>query len=70
MVKLPETSPWAEKYDAGARVRLPDIKDTEPGKIYDSNATTVAAAVTAMPHPPQEAAPMGSTAATAFPVGL
>ena len=36
MVALPETSPWAEKYGAGARVRLPDVVDTEPGKIHDT----------------------------------
>jgi pimeloyl-ACP methyl ester carboxylesterase len=33
---LPETSPWAEKYGAGARQRLPDVVDTEPGKIHDT----------------------------------
>lgn len=33
---LPETSPWAEKYGASARVRLPDVIDTEPGQIYDT----------------------------------
>jgi hypothetical protein len=37
MVSLPETSPWAEKYGAGPRVREPDIIDDEPGKIYDSS---------------------------------
>lgn len=36
MVKLPETSPWAEKYGAGPRERRPDIVDTEPGKIHDT----------------------------------
>lgn len=36
MVSLPETSPWAEKYGAGARVRLPDIVDERPGQIYDT----------------------------------
>jgi hypothetical protein len=36
MVALPETSPWAEKYGAGAKVRLADIVDTEPGQIYDT----------------------------------
>ncbi len=35
IASLPETSPWAEKYGAGPRVRLPDVVDTEPGKIYD-----------------------------------
>lgn len=36
MVVLPETSPWAEKYGAGARERLPDVVDDEPGQIYDT----------------------------------
>ncbi len=36
IVALPETSPWAEKYGAGPRQRLPDIVDEEPGKIYDT----------------------------------
>jgi pimeloyl-ACP methyl ester carboxylesterase len=35
IVSLPETSPWAEKYGAGARVRLPDVVDDEPGQVYD-----------------------------------
>lgn len=35
MVALPETSPWAEKYGAGARQRLADVVDKEPGQIYD-----------------------------------
>src|SRR5580704_17961072 len=34
--RLPETSPWAEKYGAGPRERRPDIVDTEPGQIYDT----------------------------------
>jgi pimeloyl-ACP methyl ester carboxylesterase len=33
---LPETSPWADKYGAGPRRRLPDVVDTEPGKIHDT----------------------------------
>jgi len=33
IVKLPETSPWAEKYGAGPRVRMPDIVDTEKGQV-------------------------------------
>ncbi len=33
---LPETSPWAEKYRAGPRIRLPDVVDTEPGQIWDT----------------------------------
>jgi hypothetical protein len=36
MVSLPETSPWAEKYGAGPRVRLPDVVDEQPGKIHDT----------------------------------
>jgi hypothetical protein len=36
MVTLPETSPWAEKYGAGPRMRLEDVVDEEPGKIYDT----------------------------------
>jgi pimeloyl-ACP methyl ester carboxylesterase len=36
MVKLPDTSPWAEKYGAGPRVRLPDVVDERPGKIHDT----------------------------------
>jgi len=36
MVALPTTSPWADRYGAGARVRLPDVVDTEPGLIYDT----------------------------------
>ncbi len=37
IVALPETSPWAEKYGAGPRVRWPDVVDTEAGQIYDSS---------------------------------
>jgi pimeloyl-ACP methyl ester carboxylesterase len=33
IVKLPETSPWAEKYNAGPRLRIPDIIDTEKGQV-------------------------------------
>ncbi len=36
MLALPETSPWAEKYAAGPRVRLPDVVDDRPGQIYDT----------------------------------
>ncbi len=36
MVALPEASPWAEKYGAGPKERLPDVVDTEPGKIHDT----------------------------------
>ena len=37
MVALPDSSPWAEKYGAGPRVRLDDVVDGEPGKIYDTS---------------------------------
>ena len=33
--ELPETSPWAERYEAGPRVQLPDIVDTEAGQVWD-----------------------------------
>jgi hypothetical protein len=36
IVKLPDASPWAEKYGAGPRERGADIVDTEPGLIYDT----------------------------------
>ena len=36
IASLPKTSPWAEKYRAGPRIRLPDVVDTEPGQIYDT----------------------------------
>jgi len=36
IMQLPETSPWAEKYGAGPRVRMPDIVDTEPGQVHDT----------------------------------
>lgn len=36
MVSLPETSPWAEKYGAGPKRRLPDVVDTEAGQIFDT----------------------------------
>jgi pimeloyl-ACP methyl ester carboxylesterase len=35
IASLPETSPWAEHYGAGARTRLPDVVDDQPGKIHD-----------------------------------
>jgi pimeloyl-ACP methyl ester carboxylesterase len=37
MVALPDTSPWAQKYGAGPRVRLADIVDDQPGQIYDTS---------------------------------
>lgn len=36
MVALPETSPWAEKYGAGPRIRLADVVDEEAGQIHDT----------------------------------
>jgi pimeloyl-ACP methyl ester carboxylesterase len=36
IVALPDTSPWADKYEAGPRVRLPDVVDEQPGQIYDT----------------------------------
>ncbi|MGH6985939.1 MAG: hypothetical protein ACRED9_03755 [Caulobacteraceae bacterium] len=33
MLRLPETSPWAEKYGAGPRARLPDVVDAEGGQV-------------------------------------
>jgi pimeloyl-ACP methyl ester carboxylesterase len=36
MVSLPGTSPWAEKYGAGPRIRLADVVDEQPGLIYDT----------------------------------
>lgn len=35
IAELPETSPWAERYDAGPREQLPDVVDTEPGQVWD-----------------------------------
>jgi pimeloyl-ACP methyl ester carboxylesterase len=32
---LPDTSPWAERYGAGPRVRQPDVVDDRPGQIHD-----------------------------------
>jgi pimeloyl-ACP methyl ester carboxylesterase len=36
ILSLPEASPWAEKYGAGARVRLGDVVDEQAGQIYDT----------------------------------
>jgi hypothetical protein len=36
IVALPDTSPWADKYEADSRVRLPDVIDEQPGQIYDT----------------------------------
>lgn len=40
IASLPETSPWAEKYGAGARVRLADVVDEEAGRIYDTRGNS------------------------------
>jgi hypothetical protein len=32
---LPKTSPWAERYRAGPRARLPDVVDSQGGQVYD-----------------------------------
>ena len=34
--RLPDASPWAEKYGAGPRVRLPDVVDDKPGYVHDT----------------------------------
>jgi hypothetical protein len=36
IVELPSTSPWAEKYSAGPRRRMPDVVDDMPGQVYDT----------------------------------
>jgi hypothetical protein len=36
IASLPETSPWAERYGAGKRERMPDVVDTVAGQIYDT----------------------------------
>jgi len=43
IASLPETSPWAEKYGAGPRARLPDVVDDEPGRIYDTRGNSTPA---------------------------
>ena len=43
IASLPETSPWAEKYAAAPRVRLPDVVDEEPGRIYDTRGNSTPA---------------------------
>lgn len=35
IVTMPDTSPWADKYGAGPRLRLADVVDTEAGQVYD-----------------------------------
>jgi pimeloyl-ACP methyl ester carboxylesterase len=35
IAELPAESAWAQRYGAGARVRQPDVVDTEPGQVWD-----------------------------------
>ena len=35
IAELPAESVWAQRYGAGARVRQPDVVDTEPGQAWD-----------------------------------
>ena len=35
ITSLPETSSWAERYGTGARLRMVDVVDTQPGKVHD-----------------------------------
>jgi hypothetical protein len=35
IAELPAESAWAQRYAAGARVRQPDVVDTEPGQVWD-----------------------------------
>jgi hypothetical protein len=37
---LPQTSPWAEKYQCGARTRRPDIVDAKGGYVFDTATVT------------------------------
>lgn len=36
IVSLPDTSPWAERFGGGKRVRLDDVVDDQPGRIHDT----------------------------------
>lgn len=36
IARLPETSPWAEKFGAGPRERRPDVVDTVGGQVHDT----------------------------------
>lgn len=36
ITSLPGTSPWAERYGAGPRIRRADVVDEHPGKIHDA----------------------------------
>src|SRR4051794_38571482 len=36
IVSLPDSSPWADRFGAGPRVRLDDVVDDEPGGIHDT----------------------------------
>ena len=41
VTRLPETSPWAEKYGARPRERRPDVVDTEAGQVYDTGRADI-----------------------------
>jgi pimeloyl-ACP methyl ester carboxylesterase len=43
IASLPATSPWAEKYGASPRVRMPDVVDEEAGRIYDTRGNSTPA---------------------------
>lgn len=36
IVSLPDTSPWAERFGGGSRVRLDDVVDDQPGRVHDT----------------------------------
>jgi hypothetical protein len=49
IVSLPETSPWAQKYRCGARLREPDVIDAVPGYVH-GETTTDDAELHTLPH--------------------
>ncbi len=36
IASLPDTSPWAERFGGGRRVRLDDVVDEQPGRVHDT----------------------------------
>jgi hypothetical protein len=36
IVSLPDSSPWAERFGGGDRVRLDDVDDDLPGRVHDT----------------------------------
>lgn len=40
IVELPGTSPWAERFGGGTRVRLDDVVDDQPGRVHDTRPGT------------------------------